>query len=915
MEEKRKEKEKEEKEKRKKEEELRKKIEEKRKEKEKEKENASPEKNILRAKKSDTHKKEKKQTEKALTDYPLKKSNDLEKSLDIQEEGKIEENDVHKPKKKKKFVKKTITKMVKKKVHRDSEEYQKYLKEKENGFRTIGGPSFGGGIGSSDIMSKSYTAVISKPVSSHSECINCHANISKGNSGKNLCNSCLGKLRENNKNDDKELKNLKYYREDIDEKFDTMNTKEFYQLNKDRYLNDLWKEENDKLAKIDENFTNNKNIEPTKLKNDNNSNKLLFDKLICSKCGQIQNLNSSKGTYFCKNCEGIICGNCSKSHYKDNPQHICNHINIEDKRYWVIPEQIKCSNCNELKPLNDIYNCTICEGKPFCKNCSQKHKINNPKHILKLLGESNEVPENSLKNQNDHNINNPSHSKSKDDYDINKLKKRTLTDDKLFKNKSGEPNQKTDKSIENKKINFTSNCKICNNLLPLREEECILVNCTDCDGNLCDECGDKHEKDFPQHDLNPIRVLFIENIIDINDSIPKIKCGKCKKNISDNEDIYYCDECGIDLCSTCGDNHNNENPDHDLLLTKRILINYNKGDINCRQCGINISKNDNAFRKCDKCKIDLCDACGDKHIEKHPNHNILYTLLRDNYKPNKNNNYNKDNDILLNNKELNKKNDLENQNIDNVQYTKLPHDINCMSCNSKINNFKDCMPCYGYLCPSCNNSKQDNRENKFQIIKPEKTSFDPSRVNCIICNEYLLKDINRPINHCIICKGNLCSKCSTEHLNIKPSHNLQKTKFILTEIILFDEQITHNKNTCLECKKNLDNKNSKFILFCNQCRNNICLDCAEKHNLEYPEHIIILSKNIGNNSIDSKKGDINCTCFLCNSSHYEVQNKKFYLCEECNKTICESCKNKHDKQFYSHIITKSHSYEDDKIKK
>ena len=238
-----------------------------------------------------------------------------------------------------------------------------------------------------------------------------------------------------------------------------------------------------------------------------------------------------------------------------------------------------------------------------------------------------------------------------------------------------------------------------------------------------------------------------------------------------------------------------------------------------------------------------------------------------------------------------------------------------MSCNSRINDFNDCIPCYGYLCPSCNNIEHNKYENKFEIIEPEKTSFNPSKVNCIICNEYLLKDINKPINHCIICNGNLCSNCSEEHLSKNPSHNLISTKFILTEYISNDVENLPNNNICSECNKNLDKTNSKLIFFCIYCINKICCDCVEKHSIEYPEHTIILSKSIGSNNIYSKKGEVNCVCYLCNTSHFEIQNKNFYFCKECNKNLCESCRNKHDEQFYSHIIRNQHSYEDHYNKK
>jgi hypothetical protein len=201
--------------------------------------------------------------------------------------------------------------MVKKKVHKDSLEYQNYLREKERGFRAGGGVSsgygggssgFGGGISSN--IPKSYAANVSKPVNISQNIENVNNNLDKPKN--NLFRAA---------NNERELKTLKYYQDDNDNKFDTIGTKEFYQLNKDRYLNELWKEENEKLEKIDEDFNKNKkkvlpNDEELKKDNKGDLQKskidkklLLFNKPICSKCGKLQNKNNTKGVYFCSDCE------------------------------------------------------------------------------------------------------------------------------------------------------------------------------------------------------------------------------------------------------------------------------------------------------------------------------------------------------------------------------------------------------------------------------------------------------------------------------------------------------------------------------------------------------------------------------------------------------------------------------------
>ena len=1001
LEEKRREKkEKEEEEKRKKEEELRKKIEEKKREK------TSPDNTQLRAQKP------KKQLERPQTDYPLKKKSDLEKENENPEEENNEGETEQKPKKKKKVIKKTITKMVKKKVHKDSLEYQNYLKEKERGFKSGGGGGGGGfssGYGgiASDITTKHYVENVSKPTTIHRNCINCHSDISNSNSGKNLCNKCTEHLRGAN-NNDRDLKSLKYYQDDTDNKFDTIGTKEFYQLNKDRYLNDLWKEENMKLAKIDENFNENLKIDsenqkidleninlqdsqinfelemPNQIKNLNDDDikkkeyiqrLYLVNKPICSKCGVIQNQNLNKGLYFCQDCGGLVCGNCSKSHYKDNPEHNCNHVNIEDKKYWKIPEKLKCSNCNQFSPISMIYNCNICEGKPICKNCAQNHNINNPNHSLKLFGKPDEdlenLPTKIIKNknellkcsncgtkdtnnnmiicptckvvlcgkcQNNHYTNNPSHSKPAENIQIIDKGKPRLSDDNIYRKKSMDipkcndcgkimgsdigsinkcnncqtnlcdncgdkhkknnpghnivkySNPKIEKTIQN--INFSTNCKVCNSSLPLGDEECIIVNCFDCNGNLCDECCDNHEKKNMDHDLNPIKVLFIENITDLNDYIPKLKCGNCKKNMNDNDNIYYCDECQVDLCDSCGENHSQDNPDHDLLLTKRIVLDdNNKGNLKCRQCGIDLGNNDNTFKKCDKCKIDLCDACSDNHIKKYPNHNILIALLKDNYNQNIND---------YNNKEFENK-------------LKTPND-KCSNCNKRIivrNNdiMNYCNNCNGNLCDNCSNSHNEDYpdhkkvKSRVRIINKDLDDYDKLPIyKCIACDKKLNNDLNEPFVNCDKCHGNICDDCNNNHLKEFPNHKLKSIKYIIPDdneskkYLYEDIPISFE---CVSCYENIPINSD--LNYCNECKGNLCNNCIKLHTKNNKTHKpSILNPIFIEKTKDNVFSPPSIICKSCGTNLDKNINDYIHNCPKCKSILCDNCIINHKKDYPNH---------------
>ena len=876
--------------------------------------------------------------------------------------------------------------MVKKKVHKDSEEYQQYLREKEKGFKNVGGGGYSGGGGNLSFNNTSANIYRPIQISTRCECINCHSNMPKNNTGKSLCDKCSTQLKKSNIID-KESKLLKYYQDDSDDKFDTIGTKEFYQLNKDRYLNDLWKEENNKLEKIDENY--NKNIKTDNLNKDiDNVEMNILDKPICSKCGNTQNPNYNKGIYFCKNCTGLICGNCSKNHYKENPDHNCNHINIKDKKYWIIPEKIKCSNCNNITSIKEIYNCNICEGKPICKNCAQNHNINNPNHTLKLFGKTEEkktektpkilrnkkekdlkcpncgtkdiISNNNMipcptckivlcdKCQNDHYTKNPSHSKNVDNIeksDKKKLKPK-LSDDKIFRRKSVDipkclecgkligndndminkcnncqtnlcddcvdrhkinnkghnvikypnPNQKSDKNELElpKNINFCTKCKVCNNSLPIQDEECIIVNCYDCEGNLCDDCCESHEKTNPQHDLNPIRAIFIENITDYNDIIPKLKCGNCRTNISDNDYIYYCDECQIDLCNNCSNNHNNE---HDLILTKRILIddnNKNKEKVKCRQCGTDLGNNDNSYKKCDKCKIDLCNACGDNHIKKYPNHNILCTLLKDNY-----------------NKNINDYNNREFENI-----LKTPND-KCSNCNKKIylkNNdiIIYCNDCNGNLCDNCNNNHNedypDHARVSPKVIILDKYLDDYSQLpiyKCIACDKKLKSDLNEPFINCDKCHGNICDDCNNSHLKEFPTHKLKLIKYIITDDNEEKKYLYENLPISFDCVSCYDKiPIEPETNYCNECKGNICKNCLKLHSKKNKNH---KPKILNSFLIEKNKDNIfnapNIICNLCEENLDYNLNEYIYNCPKCKTILCDNCITIHRQQNPDHNLS------------
>ena len=537
-----------------------------------------------------------------------------------------------------------------------------------------------------------------------------------------------------NNRKDMKLRTLKSNKYNVNNNNDKMTIKDFYQLNKDRYNNATWNGKND--------INNEKNKE-IKCQN-NNMDIEKTDKIKkCLKCGEIQDINKNKGIYLCENCKGFLCGKCSKMHYLKNPEHKCHYINIQEES---IIEKCKSSN-------NIFKNKSYLSDLPVLKESKSINLINN------------------------------------------------------YKNEK----------LKSSQINFTKNCKLCNKtLLFNNNSEIIFTNCITCKGNLCESCYDIHLKKNKEHNLVQLMtILMKDNINYDNYLLPKIYCGICRKQKNDFDSIYHCDKCGINLCEDCESEHNTKHPNHNNLLYIRILIkdeinNSNKNEIVCRQCEKNLLENNYACRKCDQCKIYLCLPCGESHLKKYNNHNIIFSILmRSKNQINtslKSNKYgdNINNDIYNNQYDSSEKRKKEvkikfkseslekfNSNIYEENNNKNKSQvINCIHCNSRINDIYSCNYCFGYLCPSCNKNNTDK-------------------------NLYILN--------------------SFSELNPKFVY-----KFILNEL---SEKDNKNKlDICNDCKRDID-KNKEIVYFCIICKSKICNNCVEKHNNDNQEHIIILLKD------------------------------------------------------------------------
>ena len=87
--------------------------------------------------------------------------------------------------------------------------------------------------------------------------------------------------------------------------------------------------------------------------------------------------------------------------------------------------------------------------------------------------------------------------------------------------------------------------------------------------------------------------------------ISKIKCDKCKsKNKSEtfNNEFYVCYECKMNLCPLCKSVHDKTHS----------IINYDNKNYVCNK------HNETLFKYCEDCKIDMCLSC----VDEHKDHNI-----------------------------------------------------------------------------------------------------------------------------------------------------------------------------------------------------------------------------------------------------------------------------------------------------
>ena len=128
---------------------------------------------------------------------------------------------------------------------------------------------------------------------------------------------------------------------------------------------------------------------------------------------------------------------------------------------------------------------------------------------------------------------------------------------------------------------------------------------------ICPKC-----KDICKYDIKNYRIKLydcknkhISENIKLNEyektqniDISTIKCDFCKNNISSTE-YLICNECNMNLCTSCSLKHDNSH----------IIVNYNKKNFICYK------HNKIIIKYCQDCDEDICSTCLNEHV----NHKAL----------------------------------------------------------------------------------------------------------------------------------------------------------------------------------------------------------------------------------------------------------------------------------------------------
>ena len=347
------------------------------------------------------------------------------------------------------------------------------------------------------------------------------------------------------------------------------------------------------------------------------------------------------------------------------------------------------------------------------------------------------------------------------------------------------------------------------------------------------------------HILNDISLYYFLKTQKID--LSRIKCDKCNKNkntVFQNE-FYKCLSCKKNLCPLCKENHCKE---HDI-------IEYNKKDYICN------FHNENFYSYCNKCKVNLCMFCESEHKDKEniinfkdilTNKNMIKSQVNelrakidtfkelilelknflDNIIENLEIYYDINKNIIYNFEKRNRSFQLL-KNIGEIikNNCNILEDLNIVKDQNNINLFNNCIKIFNKMNIQSNNINNNTGKNNITLLNKEQNNIDD--------------EVN------------------------KISKTPSKEKSIDKSVIIYNKKnINNNKNNTgkkddtIQLKKNINDKNKKFI----PSKNIFNAELAEKIN-RYKEMMQLLEDEFRNrkkdfNSEERKILSISCKNFI-----------------------------------------------------
>ena len=235
-----------------------------------------------------------------------------------------------------------------------------------------------------------------------------------------------------------------------------------------------------------------------------------------------------------------------------------------------------------------------------------------------------------------------------------------------------------------------------------------------------------------------------------------------------------------------------------------------------------------------------------------------------------------DNNIKMENN-INKENNIKIENVNEKEIIKS-NEIICPQCGNitkiKIDN-------YNINLYDCKNNHNNNNIIFKEFENTQK--IDLSKIICDFCKEKNKSNEDEFFN-CFLCHKNICSICKKSHDKTHKIVDYEKRNYI--------------------CDKHYDT----FVKYCNQCKQNICMECEidhKNHNCTYLGDLIPnkgnllkeiekfrkkideFNKNIKDiiNILNNVTENIELYYNLCNDifNNFKIQNKNYYNLQNINE--------------------------------